>query len=244
MPLILRVDVDNGYLYDKSKMLTLLNYINENYLHIVLPHLGYLKHLAEFLRVLNELGLKASLFFKYITIPHAKLKSVILSNNNLEVGLHLLSAVTYEQFIEEVKKIESAFNRRIHGFTKHGDGDIKLSRRHAWRYEPKKYVEWCAKAGLKYFAGNEHIIPTRCIKIDNSFYFRGVFYIEPFARKMKKTVKDVVDLVDSDEVVVALIHPCNFVRYNIVQKEFYRLISNVEKVYSFIEFLQNVKRVI
>jgi len=241
MPLILRVDVDNGYLYGKSKLSTLLNFINENYFSISLPSLGYLSHLAEFIDHLMNLDLSLSMFFKYNTLPHKELKNRILSNKRIDIGLHLFSARTYKEFVNEVKTIEKHFNIKIHGFTKHGDGDVKLSRRHAWLYEVEKYLKWGVEYGMNYFSGNVHGAPTEVIKINKFIYFPKVFYIEPYARKLRLTVNDVADYANSDYVVVALIHPCNFVKYHNVKKEFHTLIDKVNEIYSFKEYVGKIK---
>ena len=79
------------------------------------------------------------------------------------------------------------------------------------------------------------------IKINKFIYFPKVFYIEPYARKLRLTVNDVADYANSDYVVVALIHPCNFVKYHNVKKEFHTLIDKVNEIYSFKEYVSKIK---
>jgi len=243
MVLILRVDCDNAYVsYGNNlmrKIRLVLNYLNENYF---VPHvlsIGYLKHLYKFIEYLEDIGVHYSIFFKYITLPPKDIVKIITEKN--EIGLHLYSAKTEKSFLKELKILENKINVKVEGFTKHGDGLVKLSRKHAWRYEPEKYIVWGMKAKLKYFSGNEHGICSEIRIIKRKFlYIPQTFRVEPWARKTGGSIDDVVDHVSTGGCTVALVHPCNWFTNETVQRELENLLSKVQDVISFSLFLRRL----
>ncbi|RLF16209.1 MAG: hypothetical protein DRN06_05355 [Thermoprotei archaeon] len=235
MPVLLRVDCDNGYVplgsWPIRKLKLALNYLNENY---YAPHLpGFLEHFYALISRLEEAGVTASIFFKYITLPPRKYAEWLVSRG-FELGLHLLSAGDYEGFIREKRLVERRVGR-ILGFTKHGDGRVKLSRRHYWRYEPEKYVRWGIRSGLKYFSGNVHAVITEVEVMKGFLYFPSVFCVEPWRRKA--SVREAAERANSGFVVVALVHPRNWVLTPQTRSELEELLTLVGEVITFREFI-------
>jgi len=244
MPLLLRVDVDNAFVpLRNNKLLNFielsLNYLNENFWAPKFNFIGYNKAFQEFIRDIDEIGVTASIFFKYITIPSENLSDHLLKRK-FELGLHLLSATTYRDFIKEKVRVESRLKTKLYGFSKHGDGEKKLSRRHAWRYEPQKYIEWGLSSGLCYFSGNEHGVTSPVVRYNNFFFFQKVFYIEPWARKIKATTSQVIDYANSDYTVIALIHPSNYLRRSSARYEFEKIINKVDKILTIKDFISTL----
>jgi len=243
VPVILRVDCDNGYIPVGSRVSRVvrlaLNYLNENYFS---PHwraLGYLAHLEEFVDYLVDKGVKASLFLKYTTLPSRALAERMVGEG-FELGLHLFSARTYSEFLEELRKVERASSTKVYGFTKHGDGLLRTSRKHAWRYEPRKYVEWGLRAGLRYFAGNEQSPVQVFEKMDSFTYFHHVYYVEPWHRRVDQSVVEIAEKASSGLPIVVLVHPCNWVLSSNVRRELELLLSKTSRVLTFREFLKGI----
>jgi len=243
MPVLLRIDCDNGYIplgnFVKKKIKLLLNYLNENYWAPHIQALGYLDHLRMFINYLIERGIKASIFFKYTTIPiHAYCRELL--RYGFELGLHLFSATTYNEFLIEKRRIEKNLKVEINGFTKHGNGFVKLSRKHAWKYEPEKYIRWGVNAGLKYFSGNLHSVATKIEIVDKDFvYMPFVFYVEPWRRNTD--IKNAIDLANSDFPVVALIHPKNWVLFDDAREEFEKILSLSDEILTLIDAIHKHK---
>lgn len=249
MALILRIDQDNGYaLYGGKityKLRLLLNYLNENFWAPKLRLLGYLKHLEVLIEYLDELGIRYSVFFKYNVLAPRDVMRLIRDKGN-EIGLHLFSARNFNDFIREVRVIERKVGEHILGFTKHGDGNKKLSRRHAWKYEPEKYILWGLRAGLMYFNGNKHGYKAsiRYVNLNNQhfIYIPEVFYIEPWHRYIKASINDIVDHISTGGFTVALVHPCNWFTQERTRRELDKLIEKVNNIISFEIFIKNLNR--
>lgn len=243
MVLLLRVDVDNAYtpIGNTSivrKMKLILNYLNENYWA---PHIEFLGYNEAFLRLINDMherGIRASIFFKYITLPNKRTID-FLHDEGFDVGMHILTAKNYDEFLKEKKYIEKKIKTRIYGFSKHGDGLKKLSRKHAWRYEPEKYIKWGIRSGMKYFSGNKHDIITDVVLFNDFCFLPKVFYIEPYMRRIKATVEEAIDHVNSGYVVVALVHPRNCVLRDDVKRDFEKLISKADKILTLKEYVEH-----
>ena len=241
MPIVLRIDHDNAYVTLGSSFLIrkvklCLNWLNEN---LIAPHinfLGYCEALKIFTEYLVELGVRGTIFFKYITVPKGELAKRLL-NEGFEVGLHLYSATSFEGFLKEKGVIERTFNTTILGFSKHGDGFLKTSRKHAWRYEPEKYVRWGLRAGLRYFSGNIHDVIAKPIKYNGFVHIPQVLYVEPWARRVRVDIKPAAEYAERGHLVVALIHPRNWILFESARREFERMIDSVSKFFTFKEVL-------
>ena len=242
MPLILRIDCDNAYnRCDKGRVSRLiklaLNYLNENY---IAPHwriLGYLEHFYKFIDYLKSIGVRASIFFKYITLPSRDYVKTLISYG-FEVGMHLYSATNESEFFKELERVRKGLGVSIEGFSKHGHGERRLSRKHAWHYEPEKYIKWGIKAGLKYFSGNTPGVKAETKVFTGKFtYVPQVFCVEPSSRRVKASIDEVVDHVNSGGLSVALVHPINWFASGDVRRELDRLLSKVRDIKTFKELL-------
>jgi|GEM_PF-2756660 len=249
MPILLRVDVDNAFIPASHsrlvrKLYLVLNYLNENYWVPKLKFIGYNKYVDVFINDLISLGVRASIFFKYTTVPVDRRIIDLLLRNDFDIGFHLLSAKTFGEFLKEKKAIERSIGKRVLGFTKHGDGQRKWTRKHAWRYEPSKYVEWGIRAGLVYFSGNEHRVYTKIEKKNNFYYLPHVFYIEPWARKLKTSIQEIIDYANSGYPVVALIHPWNYLLNSSARNDFNKIIDKADVIMTISDYLKVGFRII
>ena len=239
MPIVLRIDVDNAYGWD-TFIHKAFNYMVENYFFPCLYKLGCGYPLKKLVNYLEEVGVKTSVFFKYTTIPIYKFIKEDLSKH--EIGLHILSANNLMSFLNELNEIKLISGREINGVTKHGNGVLKTSRRHAWRYEPEKYLQWVYASGLKYFSGNikNPMLPCE-IRYKDIYYFPGIFYVEPWHREDGLAVDDIIDNAESGALIIILVHPFNWY-FNInVKYVLSKIIDNVDKIYNFKEVLSLAK---
>lgn len=158
MPLILRIDCDNAYnRNDKNRLSRLikptLNYLNEN---SVAPHwriLGYLEHFYKFICYLKSIDVNVSIFSKYITLPSRDYVKT-LTDYGFEVGMHLYLVTNEAGLFKGLERVKRGLGVNMEESSKHGHRERKLSRKHAWHYEPEKHIKWGIKAGLKYFSSN------------------------------------------------------------------------------------------
>jgi len=243
--ILLRIDVDNAYVaYERNKLKRffklVLNYLNENYWVPHLKILGYNECFYKFMDLILELGINASIFFKTITLPNDENTVKTLIDKNYDLGLHLLSATTYDEFIKELNVVEKVLRTKVVGFSKHGGGRRKLSRKHAWEYKVNEYLRWGIKAGLLYFSGNVPSITTKIIKISGTsefFYLPTAFYIEPWLRRPGDKLDDVLA---NEGCSVVVVHPSNFCTHDIVRKEFNRLLDKADIITSIKDYLLRI----
>ncbi len=235
MPIVLRIDVDNAYGWD-TYIHKALNYIAENYFSLCFYRFGCGKPLKKLVNYLEEVGITASIFFKYTTISTYKFVKKDISK--YEIGLHILSATSFRGFLKELNKIRVISGKEINGVTKHGNGMLKTSRKHAWRYEPEKYIKWVYKSGLKYFSGNIKDPTLTCeIRYKNVYYFPGVFYVEPWHRENGLTVDDIIADAETDAFFIILVHPFNWYSNIDVKHILNKIIDGVDKIYNFREIM-------
>lgn len=210
--LILRVDVDNPYNYYKSWG-KLLNYFSLNFFNLRSNVLGYLHHFYELHDYLVERGAKATFFIRTETIPLRR-----INLNYFEVALHAVDTSSFKAFKDEVDYLSKYY--RIYGFSKHGFGRVKLSRRHYAPYEPDKYIKWGMKLGLKYFSGNDIGIKN-VMRINKEFYyFPSILLLE----SKDFNTNEVIQLSENYHVVVCF-HPVHWFNLREVREKLDRIID-------------------
>ena len=216
MGVILRIDVDYAYEFPY------FNYLRMNYYFPRIKLLGYEKCLISMLDDLNDRNIGASFFFKTKTVP---------SNPRLlakhDVGLHLVYAETYADFVKEFTYIENKVNRKIRGFTKHGSGTLNLMRNHAWEYKLELYVEWAERKGLDYFSGNGEQPDVNKVIRGNTVFYPDAYWLKEGYRSEEYDIDWLVDYSANNDVVV-LTHPYNWVHFPQVRKEYEKLVSKID----------------
>ena len=88
------------------------------------------------IRDLNARGIKASLFFQPFTVPNKDFAQELVKERH-SIGLHAVHTKDFKDFSRDLTKISKRFDGRVYGFTKHGSGKFKLSRRHDPNYDLK-----------------------------------------------------------------------------------------------------------
>ena len=236
MSVILRIDVDWSY------QNRILNYARVNQeLFLAVDYLGYLKSCKKIVDDLNDRGIKASAFFQPATVPNKKFAQS-LADMGHSVGLHAVHTKSYDSFLSDLNKISKKFDGLIRGFTKHGSGTLKFSRRHDSFYDPERYIEYAKKSGLKYFLGNREK-PMECGHIiNNILYFPSAFWLNRNYREDKFTVEWLIDESNNRDVVV-LIHPEDITEGTLImQREYERILGGVEKFKTIDEIIRTVEK--
>jgi len=200
MSVILRIDVDESY---QNRV---LHYARVNQeLFLAIDSLGYLELCKKTVKDLDERGIKASIFFQPFTNPN-KSFAQSLEKVGHSVGLHAVHTNTHNDFLKDLSKISKRFSCKIQGFTKHGSGMLKLSRRHDSFYDPERYIEYAKKSNLAYFLGNGENPTEPWSIVDNILYFPSAFWLNRNYREDKFTIDWLIDESTNRDVVV-LIHP-------------------------------------
>ena len=236
MSVILRIDVDESY---KNRV---LHYARVNQeLFLAIDSLGYLESCKEIVGDLDERGIRASIFFQPFTVPN-KSFAQSLGKMGHGVGLHAVHTNTYNDFLKDLDKISKRFSCKIQGFTKHGSGMFKLSRRHDRVYNSKKYIEYAKKSGLGYFLGNGED-PTEKFSIaDNILYFPSAFWLNRNYRENKFTTDWLID-ESANRDVVLLMHPEDITAgTSIIKLEYEKILSGVERFETIDEKIKMVEK--
>jgi len=217
---ILRIDVDNTYGWSSFGKKA-LNYLSLNYWFPPIKKLGYLKFLDALLKDLETRGIPATFFFTKFTTP----KNLELYKK-YEVGPHVVLAKNYYQFINELNQISKKLDRKFRGFTKHGSGELKLSRRHSPEYTPRKYVEWAQKAKLKYFLGNGENPEQKPYRINNVLVYPSAFWLNEAYRAKKYNIDWLAEESGKRDIVV-LFHPYRWTTSPQVRKDYEKMMEKI-----------------
>jgi len=206
MGLSLRIDVDNpfGYatLYKK-----ILNRISLDYnLVPKLSTLGFLDHAKKLRDYLDENSVATTWFFRNITAPSKTLLREF-RKNPFDLALHAERTNTLENFASEVQKWEQSFGTTPRGFSKHGSGDLKLSRMHDMEYDANKFIDYGVELGFEYFSGNGTEYDSSFKNLKGLVYIPSIFWLDNLDLHPKKlSLDDVITSAESKEILV-LVHP-------------------------------------
>ena len=237
MGLIVRIDVDNPY--PRNTIVGLIaNYLKLNLYFPRLKSLGYLIHLEHLIDYLTSLGASATLFIRVEALP----KSLEIDEGVYEIALHAVNTRDYLCFLQEVNILKKEFGEII-GFSKHGSGKLKLSRRHYAPYEPHKYIQWGIKCGLKYFSGNDSDF-TKAYSLQNNFvYFPSAFWLKDTLTERKgNKIKRLLEYSENNDVVI-LVHPINWYLHENLRRNLDYILSRADEILNFREFLKRKARI-
>ena len=222
MPTILRIDVDRAY---ENRI---LHYARVNQeLFVGIDSLGYLKPCRELVKDLNNRGIKASLFFQPFTVPNKDFAQELMKKGH-SIGLHAVHTNDYKDFSRDLTKISKRFEGKVYGFTKHGSGKFKLSRRHDPNYEVEKFIKYARQSNLKYFLGNGENPEEREKIINGVLYFPSAFWLNRNYREDKFTIDWLANESVNRDIVV-LVHPMDVVAgTELMVREYERMLDKVE----------------
>jgi hypothetical protein len=222
MSVILRIDVDRAY---ENRILHYMR-VNQE-LFSGLDSLGYLESCKEVIKDLDDRGIKASIFFQPFTVPNKKFADELMKDG-YSVGLHAVHTKNYKDFLDDLNKIAKRFGGKVYGFTKHGSGRFKLSRRHDPNYDTEKFIEYGKKSNLKYFLGNRENPEEKEKIVDGVLYFPSAFWLNRNYREDKFTIEWLADeSVDRD--IIVLIHPEDVVGgTELIVQEYERILDRME----------------
>lgn len=207
MPFILRVDVDKPYGHH-SISTKILSKLREDYYFPASKYLKYLKPTEEFLRFCNTNGVSSFLYFRNATIPTKKILELMSEGGHI-LGFHAENTITKETFQEELQIFEEKVGQKVHFFTKHGSGKLKLGKNHYPPYEPEKYQNWSNALGIDFSFGNGIANSIASLAAQDGFY-PNMFWIERAYRDSHfSSLEPLIDLA-KESLVTLVVHPANF----------------------------------
>ena len=206
MVIAVRIDIDNPFGM-ATRFRRVLNRLSINYGIVPkLTQLGYLDNAMRLLERLTTAGIQATWFFRTVSTPTKGVLSHF-TDTNQGLGLHAEQTSSFELFSREVKIWEKRFGRRPTGFTKHGSGKLKLSRKHDPNYAPEQLVEYCRKAGLSYFIGNHHEYKDSFIEYEDVIFAPSVFWLDRTTLYDTSFSLETVIEDSSRRPLILLVHP-------------------------------------
>lgn len=225
MPFILRVDVDKPY-GRASFSQKIKSKIAENYFSYRINSLGYLKANQNFLEYCNLNKISGIFYFRNCTQPN-EINRKLINLGGHKIGFHAENTRTLETFSKELQLFENSLSdSKVHSFSKHGSGNIKIGKHHYAPYEPEKYKEWSNKLGVSFPFGNEIADSEEDFPLDLSFDFIAkMFWIHEDYRTEKLNTIDQIIEIAKEKVVPIIIHPSNFRKGSKVYESFCDLIE-------------------
>ena len=134
----------------------------------------------------------------------------------------------YKDFLRDLGKMSCGFGGKVYGFTKHGSGKFKLSRRHDPNYDPNKFIDYAKQSNLKYFLGNKENPDEREMIKDGILYFPSAFWLNRNYREDKFTIDWLAEESVNRDIVV-LVHPMDVVAgTELMVREYERMLDRVE----------------
>jgi hypothetical protein len=227
MALILRVDVDRPYGRQPFFRHLLSRLGSDAYVPRV-ESLGYLKELRVILRMLNQRGVRADVFFRRCTLPSAEILDLIEQGGH-EIGLHLENSRSFETFRAEKEMLEAHVGKSVSAVSKHGSGGARYGLHHYAPYEPDRYVEWARQTGMKLFLGNLED-PTLEPTVDAAGFraFPSAFWLEPAWRDTSVFTTEWLLAEAKARDVVLLLHPENVLAAPPLTEDLRRLVTSLD----------------
>ena len=227
MVIAIRIDIDNPFGL-ATRFRRLLNRISINYGIVPkLTQLGYLDNSLKLLQRLASSGVRATWFFRTVSAP-TKGQLSHFSDMHQDLALHAEQTGSYESFSKEVQLWEKKCGKKPVGFSKHGSGELKLSRKHDPSYIPEQLLEYGRKAGLGYSLGNHHEYLDEFIDHDGIIYAPSVFWLDRTTLYGDSFSLDSFIEDATSRSVVVLIHPTWFAQKQEVADSLERLLDKCE----------------
>ncbi len=225
MALILRIDVDRPY-GRQGLLRHVASRVASDYYLPRVDGLGYLYDLEVILKILNERGKPAYVFFRRCTYPTPAIRSLMQKGGH-QYGLHLENSRSAQTFQQELSALEQWLNHRVTAFSKHGSGRMRYGWHHYAPYEPERYLPWAQAAGMKYFLGNLEDPELRPEQEGPLAIYPSAFWLEPSWRDVNRFPIDWLLREASERDVVLLLHPDNVTASQTITSEFLRAIEKL-----------------
>jgi hypothetical protein len=152
----------------------------------------------------------------------------LFKNENSSINVHVEKTQSFESFKSEVQEWEQRCKTKATGFTKHGSGMLKLSRHHDAQYDPRAFIEYGKKLGLRYFVGNSPDLDAQFEYEDDFIYVPSVYWIDRIS--IHPAEYDIDHLVKDAESrpTVVLMHPIWWAWKNDVRERFDQILDKAE----------------
>ncbi len=226
MALILRIDVDRPY--GKQGLLRhIASRVASDYYLPRVDGLGYLRDLEAILKILNERGKPAYVFFRRCSYPTPAISGMMQEGGH-QYGLHLENSRSAQTFQQELSDLERWLNRRVTAFSKHGSGRMRYGWHHYAPYEPERYLPWAQAAGMKYFFGNLEDPELMPEQEGALAIYPSAFWLEPSWRDVNRFPMDWLLREASKRNVVMLLHPDNVTASDAIMNDFLRAIDKLD----------------
>ncbi len=227
MGIALRIDVDNPFGY-ATFFKKVLNRMSLDY--NIIPRwksLGYLEQAKQLWNYLEQKRVPTTWFFRNATAPKAtdlmKFKTGLHS-----LALHAERTDTFENFVREITEWSHRFGESPSGFSKHGSGDMKLSRKHVMEYDEEKFSEFGLSSKLKFFIGNGSDYKESIQYKDSFINFPSVVWLDNQELHGSDFSLDDVITHARDNPVIVLLHPMWWCTRGDVKESLVYLIENSE----------------
>jgi hypothetical protein len=228
MALILRIDVDRPY-GTQGFVRHFASRLASDFYLPRMNRLGYLDELATILKILNNRGKSAYVFFRKCTYPTPQICRLMQEGGH-QFGLHLENSRSEATFNGELRSLERRLNQQIKSFSKHGSGRMRLGLHHYPPYEPERYLPWAKNAGLKNFFGNLENPETPQQQDSEFVQFPSAFWLEPSWRDAIRFPIDWLLSEAGKRDVVLLMHPDNVTASASIMREFLLAVDHLETV--------------
>jgi hypothetical protein len=228
MSLIVRIDVDRPY-GKEGFVRHVASRLSSDYFVPRMRWLRYLDELETILRILNEKGKSAYVFFRKCPYPTAAVCELMEAGGH-QFGLHLEDSRSAATFNEELLSLQQELGRRVFAFSKHGSGHYHLGRHHYAPYEPERYLPWGKQAGMKLFFGNLEDPQLGPTQDGGLVCFPSAFWLEPHWRDRARFPIEWLLREAAERDVVMLLHPDNVTASPEIMREFLMAIETLETV--------------
>ena len=234
MPVILRIDVDNPYGWHSFPR-KVLNYFSINYRRLPIRYgiLGYLDKAKLLFQELIDVQVPATWFFLPQTRPPKQFINSLLKNKH-EIAYHAERTSSLRDFNSDLELLSKRLPSQILGFSKHGSGELKLSKYHTAEYELETMLEIGQEAGMRYFSGNNENPTSQAIQKNQILVFPGAFWINENYREVKKySINWLIENASTGKSYVVLTHPNAWAFSNKEREDLRKIVELVDEFQTF-----------
>ncbi|UCG02604.1 MAG: hypothetical protein JSW11_01160 [Candidatus Heimdallarchaeota archaeon] len=234
MPIILRIDVDNPYGY-YSFPKKVLNYFSTNYRRFPIRYdfLGYLAQAKSLFHTLREAKIPATWFFRVQSRPNRKFQQELLSSGH-EIAYHAERTASLRYFQDDLQELSKNLPTPILGYSKHGSGQLKLSKYHTVEYDFPSLIKLGQEMNLRYFTGNEEIPTLEPLQMGELQVFKGSFWLdENYRDVVRYPITWLIEAASKGKTIVLLTHPYKWVYSRKEKEDFQTLVEAIDDFQTF-----------
>ena len=226
MPILLRLDIDKPY-GNRGVVKRILSKVREDYWFPQIRSAGYLVDFMRFIGELNEQGLPAISYHRLCTVPSTKALE-LLGLGGHQIGLHAEDTRSLETLKAEVECLRQMVPRqKLHSFTKHGSGELKLGRRHYAPNEPEKNQQWAQELALPFLFGNGLAESSSDFASTRAFY-PNMFWLEPGYQSAAFGMEQALQAAAHGNLIL-IIHPENIYSQAGVHDQFWNMVAQAKQ---------------